>query len=199
MKRKSNNSSSDIFIWVLAFAVIVVVVKKAWDYMRVYPAVAGALIAGVVIILAIIIANYKEKQREHRRQQESFLFYDQIDQLDGQDFEQWCALFLSYSGFDGITVTKASGDHGIDIIAKKDNRNYAIQCKRYSGNVGNKAIQEAYSGCAFYRADIPVVMTNSYFTNAAKQEAANLGVVLWDRSTIAKQLSELRKKQSTDI
>ena len=145
MKRKSNNSSSDIFIWVLAFAVIVVVVKKALDYMRVYPAVAGALIAGVVIILAIIIANYKEKQREHRRQQESFLFYDQIDQLDGQDFEQWCALFLSYSRFDGITVTKASGDHGIDIIAKKDNRNYAIQCKRYSGNVGNKAIQEAYS------------------------------------------------------
>lgn len=38
-------------------------------------------------------------------------------------------------------VTKESGDQGVDIIAERNSKIYAIQTKRYSSPEGNKAIQ----------------------------------------------------------
>lgn len=107
-----------------------------------------------------------------------------FDNMTGQEFENFCARVLRQNGFSRVTVTKGSGDHGIDILANKDGMKYAIQCKGYSGNVGNKAVQEAYSGKAIYRSDIAVVMTNSYFTSQAEQDAIALNVRLWDRNTL---------------
>lgn len=42
-------------------------------------------------------------------------------------------------------MTKASGDGGVDLILLKDGIKTAVQCKRYSGNVGVSAIQEVYA------------------------------------------------------
>lgn len=76
--------------------------------------------------------------------------------------------------------SKASGDHGVDILAENMDTSYAIQCKYYSGAVGNSAVQEAFSGKAYYDRDIAVVMTNSVFTQQAIDEASKLKVKLWD-------------------
>ena len=65
---------------------------------------------------------------------------------DGFEFEKRCAAFLKTKGYHKITVTPPSGDQGIDIIAYKSGLKYGIQCKYYSAPVGNKAVQEAYSG-----------------------------------------------------
>ena len=56
---------------------------------------------------------------------------------------------------------QASNDYGIDILAKRKNTSYAIQCKRYSGNVGNKAVQETGLGMDFYHCDAAAVITNT--------------------------------------
>lgn len=89
-----------------------------------------------------------------------------------------------------MEVTKGSGDHGIDILAEKDGIAYAIQCKCYSSNIGNAAVQQAHTGKSIYHKDIAVVITNRYFTQQAIEEAAALGVKLWDRD----KLNELIKK-----
>ena len=65
--------------------------------------------------------------------------------MDGLQFEHRCAELLRYRGFHKVTVTKGSGDQGIDILAQKNGLKYGIQCKYYSHPVGNKAIQEAYA------------------------------------------------------
>lgn len=104
-----------------------------------------------------------------------------FDFMDGYEFERFCAELLIKNGFYGVEVTQGSADRGIDVLAKKDGNNYAIQCKCYSKNVGNKAVQEAYSGKGIYRADVAVVMTNRYFTKQAIEDANSLGVQLWDR------------------
>ena len=60
--------------------------------------------------------------------------------MTGYDFEKYCARLLSLNGFTSVSVTKDSGDQGIDIIAFKENVKYGIQCKLYSSRVGNSAL-----------------------------------------------------------
>lgn len=107
-----------------------------------------------------------------------------IDNMDGHQFEYFCADIIRECGFEDVEVTQGSGDHGIDILAKKDDITYAIQCKCYSSDIGNAAIQQAHSGKGFYNKDIAVVLTNRYFTTQAIEEANALGVKLWDRDKL---------------
>lgn len=98
--------------------------------------------------------------------------------MDGHQYEQKCAQYLREQGYTNVTVTRGSGDQGVDITAMKDGKKYAIQCKYYEGNVGNKAIQEVYAGAAFYNCSVAMVITNSFFTKSAKELAKKLKVIL---------------------
>lgn len=106
------------------------------------------------------------------------------DNMEGHDFEYFCADLLRKNGFINVEVTQGSGDHGIDILAEKDDISYAIQCKCYSSNIGNAAVQQAHTGKSLYKKNVAVVLTNRYFTAQAKEEAQQLGVKLWDRDKL---------------
>lgn len=100
--------------------------------------------------------------------------------MDGYQYEHACSKYLDESGFTDITITPGSGDQGIDITAHKDGKKYGIQCKYYTGTVGNKAVQEAYAGAAFYSCDVAMVITNAAFSKSAAALAQKLGVELLD-------------------
>lgn len=104
--------------------------------------------------------------------------------MDGHDFEYLCADVLRKNGYSNVSVTSASGDYGIDVLAEKDGERYAIQCKRWNNRVTNKAVQEALSGKVFYGYDHAVVLTNNYFNDHAIETARRTGVILWDRNTL---------------
>lgn len=110
--------------------------------------------------------------------------FDDIDGMEGHQFEHFCANLLKENGFSDVRVTPGSGDQGVDILAVKDSIKYAIQCKNYSTPLGNKSIQEVYSGKIFYNCHVGVVMTNSFFTNSALELADKTGVLLWDRNKL---------------
>ena len=59
-----------------------------------------------------------------------------------------------------------------------------MQCKYYTYPVGNKAVQEAYSGAKFYDCDRSAVLTNSTFTKSARELAGKIGVDLWEHNQI---------------
>lgn len=61
----------------------------------------------------------------------------------------------------------------------------AVQCKRYTQPVGNKSVQEAYTGATHYRADKAVVIGTGGYTRAAIELATNTGVILIDAENIA--------------
>lgn len=107
-----------------------------------------------------------------------------VDGMEGHDFEYWCANLLKKNGFSNVEVTRGSGDQGVDVLAKFGDAKYAIQCKCYSFDLGNKPVQEVNAGKAFYHCHIGVVMTNRYFTAGAKEIAEATGVLLWDRDTL---------------
>lgn len=111
-----------------------------------------------------------------------------IDLMEGHAFEHWCAALLLRIGFHDVEVTPASGDDGVDIIAQKDGIRYAIQCKRYSSDLGNTPIQEVHAGKSVYNCHVGAVMTNRYFTAGGKRSAEATGTLLWDRDWIKSHL-----------
>lgn len=114
-----------------------------------------------------------------------------FDNMEGHDFEYFCAELLKKNGFSNVEVTQGSGDQGIDILAVKDGIKYGIQCKCYSSDIGNKAVQEAFSGKSFYNCHVGVVLTNRFFTSSAKELAEKNGILLWDRNMLSEFIENI--------
>lgn len=112
------------------------------------------------------------------------MYNGKYDYMEGHDFEQFCAKLLKANGFSNVYVTPGSNDQGIDILAEKLGVKYAIQCKRYSSDVGNKAVQEVFAGKSYYNCHVGVVLTNRYFTQSAKELAEKTQVFLWNRDIL---------------
>lgn len=113
---------------------------------------------------------------------------EEVDSMEGHQFEYWCADLLEMNGFSNVEVTRGSGDQGVDIIATKDGIKYAVQCKCYSSDLGNKPVQEVHTGKSIYHCQVGAVMTNRYFTAGAKEAAEATGVLLWDRDRLVEML-----------
>ncbi len=93
------------------------------------------------------------------------------------EFEYKCAEILQKSGWQAH-ATQASGDQGVDVVGEKNGIKVVIQCKLYSKPVGNKAVQEVFSGKDYYNADYAAVVSNQAYTASARQLAHKCGVLL---------------------
>ena len=115
-----------------------------------------------------------------------------IDEMDGGTFEHFCADLLRVNGWTDVRVTPASGDHGIDITAEKDDIKWGFQCKRWGDTkVDAIAIGQTYKGKALYECDMVAVITTSTLTAQAEGEAKQLGIKVWGRGKIRQLMSKL--------
>lgn len=93
-----------------------------------------------------------------------------INSLSGIEFENICKNLIENMGF-SVETTKASGDGGIDLIAYNHepvlSGKYIIQCKRYSGSVGEPIIRDLYGVITAERANKGILMTTGFFTKSA--------------------------------
>lgn len=96
---------------------------------------------------------------------------------NGLEFEDWVASNLSKFGWNARS-TKGSGDQGVDVIATKNGVKVGVQCKLYSSNVGNKAVQEINAGRTFFKLDKVAVLTNAGYTKSARELAETCDVLL---------------------
>lgn len=139
---------------------------------------AGVLLAAVIVLLLCRMIRNRKK------------YPDEMDLMEGHEFEEFCADLLRKKGFIEVEVTRGSRDYGIDILAEKEGVTYAIQCKCYTTPIGVKAIQEAYAGRDYYDRMVGVVMTNQYFTTPAVDAAKKLKILLWDRGYLDRMMEE---------
>ena len=143
------------------------------------------LIVGLVVMIGLfgsvfyLTRSYRKKYRIR-----------QLDEMEGHDFEYYCAELLKRRGFVDVVVTKGSGDYGIDVLAEKDGVTYGIQCKAYTSPVGVKAVQEAYAGKEYYDRMVGAVLTNQYFTRPAVEASKKLKILLWDRGYLDSMIEE---------
>lgn len=144
----------------------------------IYPAVLAAAVCGGVLAV-FLFRRWKNRPRHLI-----------VDEMEGHEFESFCAELLRDRGFLEVELTGESRDYGVDILAEKEGITYAIQCKCYASPVGVAAVQEVYAGKDYYDRMVGVVLTNQYFTAPATDMAAKLKIMLWDRGYLEEWLEE---------
>ena len=102
-----------------------------------------------------------------------------LKKMDAFAFERLSQRLLRECGFTQVTVTKKSGDGGIDgngklIINGIVSFNVAFQCKRYAEAVGASAIRD-FRGSMTTDIEKGIFITTGTFTKAAIDEASKPG------------------------
>lgn len=115
-----------------------------------------------------------------------------FEELSGYQFEKYMKELFENLGYT-VMQTSLSGDQGADLIMLKNDEKIAVQIKKYSGKVTNKAIQEIVAAKNHYNTDKAMVVTSSSFTNSAIQLAISNKVDLWDGSKLKNLISEINK------
>jgi restriction endonuclease Mrr len=119
---------------------------------------------------------------------------DDVNYMEGWEFERYMADVLGRSGY-SVESTQLSGDQGVDMLLDMEDRKIAVQLKRYTRPVGNKAVQEVLAGRVHYAAQEAWVITTSSFTRGAMELARSTGVRLIDGRELREWLSELNREQ----
>lgn len=163
------------------------------------------------VVVAVILASAcapKETERELRarrelehlhgvsqrwlRTQTSFWM-----ELSGHQFEHEVGKVLNDSGYI-TTVTKASGDGGIDLIAIRKGEVIAIQCKAHRNPIGPGPVRELHgvmtSLAAQGKAAVGMVVSRSGFTEGAANYARSASIRLLDLTDILRMQSQATAK-----
>lgn len=122
-----------------------------------------------------------------------------LHSMDPYAFERLSMLLLRECGFSQVSVTKKSGDGGIDGTGKLRingifSFNVAFQCKRFIGSVSAGDIRD-FRGSLTTDIEKGVFITTGTFTKAARDEASNAGkqqVDLIDGEEFINKLIEYR-------
>lgn len=102
-----------------------------------------------------------------------------LHNMNCYDFEKLVMRLLRECGFSKVSVTKKSGDGGIDGFGKVIlngivSINVAFQCKRYVGIISNSQIRD-FRGSLTAGIEKGIFITTSAFSNPAIQEAMDPG------------------------
>ncbi|MBF0160072.1 MAG: restriction endonuclease [Magnetococcales bacterium] len=121
-----------------------------------------------------------------------------LESLDGDAFETFCAVLWSKQGYKAERTPKA-GDGGVDVVAIAGRRGVLIQCKSSSVDgreLGWDAVKEVVAGKAAYAACHPGVdfsllaVTNRRFNGTARGQAQLNQVELIDGEGLAEYLKK---------
>jgi restriction system protein len=96
---------------------------------------------------------------------------NEIATMSGREFEEFLARVFSRMGYAEVALT-ATNDQGGDLLClSPSGRRVVIQAKRWKDGVGNGAVQELLGAMVYYGREEGMVVTNSTFTEAARQLA----------------------------
>lgn len=103
-----------------------------------------------------------------------------LKEIDPKAFEHLIGRLLERIGYEGVKVTKFSGDGGIDVTATLTvggvtSVSTAVQVKRYDGSVSGKVVRELRGGIGVQERGL--IITTGTFTKDAIVEAAALNKV----------------------
>jgi hypothetical protein len=90
-----------------------------------------------------------------------------------------------------IDTTPKTGDQGADVILVVEGIKFVIQAKKYTGVVGNAAVQEVFAAKEYYEADYAIVVTNSRYTQSANVLAGKIGVELTTAQNYLRKIQQL--------
>lgn len=157
--------------------------------------VAASIAAGCVLGVYISVVYVLNKQRTERLKRSGIA---DIDKMDGRQFELYLGHLFRGHGYIA-EVTQSTGDYGADLIISKGGNKIVVQAKRYSKNVGLKAVQEAFTAMNHYNASEAWVVTNSDYTEQAYNLAKSNGVRLINRQKLIDMILNMNTTNNTTL
>ncbi|RKN74986.1 hypothetical protein D7M11_25955 [Paenibacillus ginsengarvi] len=184
-RRRRRKKEASLLEGLLGFGMLGVglLTYKVTDSIKISFVACGALLGIVISVIIMRNVAYTERLKKSG--------IADIDKMEGREFEHYLGHLFKSHGYD-VKVTQAAGDFGADLVISKDGKKIVVQAKRYSKNVGIKAVQETHSSMGYYKAGEAWVVTNSKYTDAARELANSLNVKLIGRE----QLIDLILKQN---
>lgn len=104
---------------------------------------------------------------------------EQIHNLDPGEFELFCAYLYEREGYTAYP-TGRTGDEGVDVLLRRGGQTVVVQCKRYSGSVGQPTIRDLYGVMMHHRAEAAALVTTGSISEAARRWAADKSIQLID-------------------
>jgi restriction endonuclease Mrr len=136
----------------------------------------------------------KREEQERAEQIEAMLerdaFRESVHYMSGVEFENFMANVFDKKGYQ--VQTTPHQDQGVDLLLTIDDRKVAVQLKRYTAPVGNKAVADVVAGMFHYKAKEAWVITTSSFTKSAVELAKSTRVRLIDGRELEDWLDDLR-------
>jgi len=101
------------------------------------------------------------------------------------EFENFIANMFKKMGYE-VEETSISRDFGADCIIKKHDDKAVVQVKHYNlhNKVGARDVREVLGARGYYRANRAIIVTSSYFTREAHEQARGQRVQLIDRDEL---------------
>jgi len=130
-----------------------------------------ALLASLAALLLIALAFGRvliELGIERRRKGRLATTRD-ICALSPSDFEEYVAVLFEKAGY-RVRRTGGSGDHGVDLMVKRDGTTSVVQCKRYGDAIGPRTVRELIGAMTNAGVQDGLLITTSGFTAGAEQE-----------------------------
>jgi restriction system protein len=152
-----------------------------------------SIIVCILVVAVVIAALISRKLKHEERLKRSGIA--EIDKMEGVQFEQYLGHLFRSQGYKA-EVTQAAGDYGADLVLSKEGKRIVVQAKRYSKNVGLKAVQEVRGAVSHYGASAAWVVTNRDYTEQAYKLAKSNNVRLIGREELIEMLLQMREKMA---
>lgn len=114
-----------------------------------------------------------------------------VDAMTGRQFEILLEHFFADKGY-RVARIGGRGEFGADLLVKDAHGRMVVQARRWSRLVNHDAVQHAVAAMAHYGAARALVVTSSDYSDHAVTVAKSNGVTLWNRATLAAELTGFR-------
>jgi restriction system protein len=196
-RKRSKGSDADALGWLLllgipAVAVVGLVVVVAQNPVLLILLLGGG---GGLVAWRVNVRQKRARELEAVRRREAEIYaaraqaIGSYDDMTPREFEEAIAWLCRRDGCPEAYATGRAGDLGADVKAiTPDHRRLIGQAKRYGpGNLVTGPDLQKFGGTCYavHAADIAAVITTSGFTRQAREYAAAMRIVLFDRDALA--------------
>lgn len=160
--------------------------------------IGGAWLNPLLVVIIVLLAASIGFRIYYVQEKLKKANIHEIDKMSGTMFEHYLEQFFKRQGWQ-VKRTGGKGDYGADLILTSATKKVVIQAKRWKKSVGYEAIQQAHTSKDIYGCAEAWVITNSGFTEQARDGAKRLGVKLWDREVLVEQMANVNAAQNLAV
>lgn len=119
---------------------------------------------------------------------------EDLREMPADTFEALVAALFRAYGYDA-DIVGGSSDHGVDVLVTvDDDEKWVVQCKRYSGSVGEPVVRDLFGTMSHEGAQRAYLITTGVFTRQARDWAKGKPIVLYDGEALVKLIRRTNKR-----